>query len=124
MAKKKKGKKGRSTTRKRSAPKKDKSVPLGAAGGMFLTGEKILFEKTVDGYISPVEALFYSGWTPAEKVSKSADRLASNAMDLKRYYPLVGGAVISSSKRMPLIGMVARPVDKMLKRLSKGKVGL
>ena len=57
--------------------------------------------------------------------AKSAlDSLVVNVKDPQRYKYGLAGMLISASKRIPVVNIIARPVDSGLKRLTKGKWGI
>jgi hypothetical protein len=125
----KKGKKGRrkrSYGKKKSAPKKDNSTPMGIAIGAVYSGKRVLMDTTDGGQSGGLTYLLtnpYGQALPALLLG-TFDRVFVNAKDLDRYYGLGGGALVSASPKIPLIRMFAKPVDKAVRRLSKGKVSL
>ena len=123
MAKKKKGTRRKSYKKKRrSAPKK--SMPVGAAAGSTITAVQILAKKTDEGWYSPLEVLFLKDVALSEKISRMESALTKNATDLDRYGPLLVGALVSASPRLPVVGIAAKPLNRMIKKMSKGKWGL
>lgn len=108
MAKKKKKTYRRRSTKKK-AVRKRKSKPAGVAGGAVLTGYDI--------FGNPIINRVKGTWTTdyAVNIAKVA------AKDTKNYYPLIGGVIISASPKLPLVRMLARPLDRAIKDFTKGK---
>lgn len=108
MAKKKKKRyRGRKSTRRSSGPK---AKPAGLAGGMALSA--------MDMFYQP---LYYLSVTQYDNAKIA---LKKNVVDPQKYKYALAGALISASPRIPLVGIIAKPVDKGLKALSKKKWGL
>jgi hypothetical protein len=55
----------------------------------------------------------------ANKAQYTMKAIIGNAGDLVNYYPLAAGAIISASPRIPIVKMVAKPVDQELKKRFK-----
>lgn len=122
MARRKKKKGYRRKGRKRSAPKKDRSTPLFASGGLVLTGLKFMTTPSASG--TTVLGQLKDRTAMMDKLTGAATAAQSVVLKPEVYYPAIGGAIISGSKRIPIIALVARPMDKALKKVSKGKVSL
>lgn len=116
MAKKKKGSKRR-YTKKRSAPKKDRATPLGATAGAIGVGNDMLLVRN-PVYFDPVTYIKTGDFTSAMK------SLVVNAKDMKRYKYGAFGLIISAAPKLPLVSLIAKPADKAIRRVSKGKVSL
>ena len=116
MAKKKK-KKG---TRRRSAPKrtrtvkKDKSMPIGTTAGGVLAGKRVLLEKMNDGSLSVVEVLSYAPFSPTQRLTAAFDKLAANATDFNRVGPVLGGMAIDYLK--------PKKVSRLIRKVTKGRL--
>lgn len=119
MAEKKKKKK---SYRRRSYKKKGRSgrkaKPAGLAGGLAYAGGHLVFV-TPDGASG---SMFDAA--KAMDLDLALRRVPYALKDKDVWMGALGGMLISASPRIPVIGIVARPVDRGLKRLTKGKWGL
>ncbi len=100
---------------------------MGATAGLVLTGAKVLLMKTDAGATGPlpyVPAAFKQKVPIGDIASGFADRLTANVVDYERAYPMIGGALLTASPRIPGIRMIAGPVNRAIKKATKGKVSL
>jgi len=122
MAKKRKGKRRRSYKKKRSAPKK-KAKPVGMAMGLGYGAIDVLATRAPNNYASPLSQLLAD--VPLEsKVENIGVALKSALTSTETYKVPLLGLLITASPRIPVIGIIAKPADRGLKRLTKGKWGL
>jgi len=111
------------------------------AAGLAYGGYKLLSERTPKPYTyttstgatsteltnQPPLRWFASdlaSWPLSVKVRNALKAAGYQATNMGIYVPLVAGAVAHKSKSLPLVSIVARPVDKMLKKSTRGKWGL
>ena len=109
MPKKKKRRRSykRRTKRRSSGPK---AKPAGLAAGGAMVGLEVLGD--------PVKYLL------SKQYDNAQNALKANLTDPQKYkYGLVG-LLVTASPKIPVIGIIARPADRGLKRLTKGKWGL
>lgn len=117
MAKKKKRRNSRNKRAKRSV-KSDKASPLGASGGLVLTGAEMVFIGPTDTAWSPFMAV------KAGDYKGALDLLKRNAMTPDKYMPVLAGMLVSASPKIPLVRIIAKPLDETVRRASKGKVSM
>ena len=72
----------------------------------------------------PTKIWKYTDLNPLERVLWIARSSAKEMMTPDTYTPVLMGALVSASPKIPLVRLVARPADKAIRRLSKGKVSL
>lgn len=120
--KKKKGKRRYRKSKKKSSGPKAK--PAGLTAGAALTGFEIGMSRTPSGGLGPVDSLLYKDRSLVDNVKFAIEALKDNAVDPSKYKYALAGILITASPRIPLVGLVARPANKGLKRLTKGKWGL
>ena len=114
--KKKKGKKGKVTA--------DRAVPLGAAMGAAVTGLKLASDTSYyGGNFSVAQGMvgLVKGTSSATNVVASTRKALSTP---KNYIPLVAGAALSVAPKVPLVRIVAKPLDRAVRRLTHGKAGM
>ena len=123
IPKSKKSGKKRRTKLSRSGPQ---AKPIGLSTGAAITGADVLLMPTSagSGPVTYVVKAFQSGVPLGDMLPALVTRSKASLTDTKKYMPFLAGAVITASPRIPIIGILAKPVDKGLKRLSKGKWGL
>ena len=117
MSKKGKGKKGR-----RHMPK----AHVGVSAGLAATGYSVLWgdDAIPGGLASPVMCIIGdapAGYTMSDRVNMAVRALKIKAVQLDNYKPLVVGAVISAAPRVPVVSMVARPVENAIVKMTRGK---
>ena len=120
-------KKRKGTRRRRKGAKKrssgPKAKPLGMAVGLGYGAFDVLATRAPNGYLSPIAQLLASG-TIDEKLTNASVALKSAMTSPETYKVPLAGLLITASPRIPLIGIIAKPANKGLKRLTKGKWGL
>lgn len=116
MAKKKKRR--RSYKKKRKSAPKYKATPAGLAVGATASGMKAVFGTAEGNVMSMYDTVKTKEW------SKLDDRFINVAMDFDTYKMALLGALVSASPRLPLVKIVASPINRQVKKLSKGKVSL
>ncbi len=99
------------------------AMPLGAAVGAGAAGLEILMDKTPMGSLGPVPQMFTAEPIP-ERIQYVGKALQANMTNLENYKFLLGGMLISAAPRIPVIRVLARPLDSAVRRLGKGKVSL
>lgn len=126
MAKKKKGKRRRSGKRRKTSAPVDKATPLGLGVGATVSGFEILMGKTDAGELGPLPRLveFFKSPSDPNQLVLLERSVKANMTDLDRYKGALFGAIVSASPKMPLVKIIAKPVDKSLRKLSKRKVSL
>ena len=110
--------------RKRKGGVGKKAMPLGVAIGVGASGMEMLTEKMPDGTISVAEAVFYPYGSIGKKVSAVGSKLKVKSTQLDNYKWALGGILVSAAPRIPVLRVLARPVDSAVRRLGKGKVSL
>lgn len=125
MARRKKGKK---RARRRSYKKKarrsgPKAMPLGSTVGAIAYGAPIVLKAYADFKANNLKAL------PQDMLYEAFGyNLAGKELYLPKttqvVTPLIGGMIISAAPRLPIVKLVAKPVNRELKKLTKGKVSL
>ena len=118
MAKKKRRSSGRRRSYKKKRRSGPKAKPAGLAGGFAYGGAQALFVPAAGAPGSLFEAL------KEMDVEKLTYRLPYVVKDTNTYKPLLVGMLVSAAPRIPIVGIVAKPADRGLKRLTKGKWGL
>ena len=109
MARKKKATRRRSY-RKKARRSKPPAKPAGFAGGAAISAFEVLGD--------PVK------YALAQQYTNAQSSLKANATNLSNYKFALGGALLSGSKGMPGIRLVAGPVDRAIRALTRGKWGL
>lgn len=115
MSRKGKGKKG---ARKRHVKH------VGVTAGLVGTGFKLLFDSGAGakgGSASAADWMMNQSQSLPNRFKYASSAVGANLKELDTYYPLIGGALITASKRIPLVGAVARPVDDAVARLTGGR---
>lgn len=117
--------------RKPRAPKAKRKnrkyvIPLGASGGVALAGAHCVLDPStgVGGSAPAINWMFDKSQTIPNRIKYATSAAVSNIATVETAVPIVGGAVISAAKRIPILKIVAKPVDNLFRALSKGKVGL
>ena len=121
MAGRRKKKRSRRRGRRRARSSGPKAKPLGLAGGAAIVGTEMLMKRNPT-YHAPLDYVLNPD-VPFD-ASNTVNSLVTNVKDVNRYKFGLYGMLISASPRIPIIGIVARPVNNGLKRLTKGKWGL
>lgn len=126
MAKKKKRRSGKRRGKKRAAPKKDRAVPLGMGAGALVSGSKVLLAPNAagSGPVTYLMGAIKAGVPLGDALATTVDKFGVALTDLNKYYPALGGALVSASPKIPVLSLIARPADKAVRRLTKGKVSL
>lgn len=105
-----------------------KATPLGVTLGVIGTGANMILTPKIENHGSTASVLHWMTGEPAmpmgERISRSGVVLKKNLTDLNNYKPAVLGVAASASKKIPIVDMAAKPVDKMIRRVSKGKAEL
>ena len=114
-------KKGRRYGRRKGAVKSDRAYPAGATGGLLLLGVKLMTErKTLASPLSQLTAKQPTG----DKVKYFMQSLEDNATELDNYkIPLVMTGA-SAAPKLPVLKLAAKPIDKAIRRATRGKVSL
>ena len=104
---------------------KDRAVPAGAAIGMAYSAKRLLIDNDNDGTSAPLTYLAtnpYKQKLPAllQGTMARADTFART----DRYAGAVAGIVVSAAPKIPGVRVLAKPVDKAVRRVFKGKVSL
>lgn len=119
MAKKKKKKGGRRRSyKKKTRRSKPKATPLGSTLGLAYGG--------YNGIFVPAAGTTGSLWDAAAAMNPTllATRLPIVVKDEKVWKPVLMGFLVSAAPSLPIVKLGAKPVDRVMKRLTKGKVGL
>jgi hypothetical protein len=87
---------------------KQQVAPLGPSPVDFL------IQKHIAGYGDSIPA----------KLGDAFTALKDNARNLNSYKGLAAGFLVSQSKKIPIIEIVAKPLDRGIKRFTKGRLGL
>ena len=124
-------KKTKAAPRKR-APKAKRTkkrkfvVPLGVSGGVALAGAHCVLDPStgVGGNAPAINWVFDKSQTIPNRIKYATSAAVSNIATVETAVPIVGGAIVSAATKIPIIKIVAKPVDNLFKALSKGKVGL
>jgi len=116
-------KKGRGISRgyrgkKRAPSRKSKATPIGVTAGGTYGVANALFVPAAGTGGSMFDAL------KALNMQLVATRLPYVAKDPKNYMPILGGLLVSASPSLPLIKLVAKPMDRAVRKATKGKVSL
>ena len=112
----------RKSTKKRSSGPKAK--PMGMAMGLGYGVVDVLATRAPNNYASPINQALATGVALEDKVENIGVALKSALSEPSTYKVPLIGLLITASPRIPLIGIVAKPAHKGLKRLTKGKWGL
>ena len=122
MGKKKKKGGGRRRSYKKKKRSGPKAKPAGLAGGVAMSGFKMATDPDAKGMtIASRIPDMLAGRSTLSDTFATVQQAATNVNNYK--YALVG-LIVTSSKNIPVLSMVARPADRGLKRLTKGKWGL
>ena len=115
----KKKKKTRTVYRtKKVKRKKPPAKPMGLAAGTTLSGAQAGFGTPAGAAGSVFDA------AKTGDLSTATSRAIMAAKDTKTYLPAAAGAVASASKNIPGLRIIARPVDRAIKSLTRGRWGL
>jgi hypothetical protein len=114
VKKKKKGTRRRSAPKRTRTVKKDKSMPAFTMAGAVVAGKKVLLEPMADGSLSVIEVLSYAPFTPTKRVTAAFDKLVTNATTFDRVLPLLGGMGADYVK--------PAKVSRMLRKVTKGRL--
>ena len=112
---KRKGRKGKTTA--------DRAMPLGVAMGATVTGLKMASDTSYYGGTTVARGIvnYAKGQNSTENVVASTRKALSNP---KNYIPLVAGTALSVAPKVPLVRIVAKPLDRAVRRLTHGKAGM
>lgn len=122
MAKKKKRGRSRSRPAPKSRSRRKQATALGLMGGAAIGGYRLIMGPTDYTVLSALQDKSIT--TMSARLKVIADKLAANAKLPETYMPVVFGIAVSASPRIPIIEMAAKPVDRAVKQISKGKVKL
>jgi hypothetical protein len=116
-------KKGRGRSRgyrgkKRAPSRKSKATPLGVTAGGAYGGMNALFVPAAGTSGSMFDAL------KALNFPMAAKRVPYVVKDKDVYMPILGGLLVSAAPSLPLIKLVAKPMDRAVRKATKGKVSL
>lgn len=117
MVKPKKGKTARKTHVKH----------VGILAGMIGTGMELLFtpgKGAAGGSAPAVNWLMDGSQTIPNRLKLAFSAMEANAKELSTWKPIIGGAVLSASPRLPLVRIAAAPVNTQIKNFSRGRWGL
>jgi len=96
--------------------------------GLGLTLFQIATAKNESGEAagsSPLSIAMSPGqYQTGERLRNAMVALKSNATTVSNYYPLAGGAVLTASTRIPVLNMVASPVNSAIRSVTRQKWGL
>ena len=114
----------RKSYKKKSKRSKPKAKPVGLAGGAALSGADMLTSVSEAGQISILEALTYPYANTTTRVKAIASKATYQVTQPGNYKYVLLGMLVSAAPRIPVVGIIAKPADRGLKRLTKGKWGL
>lgn len=120
MAKKKKRRRSYKRKAKRSSGPKAK--PIGLAGGFTLSGVEMATDSSYGGI--PLVTRVVGVVKGTDSLANVANASKQAVTDMSNYKYAALGLIISASPRIPLVNILAKPADRGLKRLTKGKWGL
>ena len=123
MAKKKKGKRRRSYRKKAKRSSGPKAKPVGMAMGLGYGAYDVLATRAPNNYASPIAQLLSSAPLD-DKLTNTGIALKSALSDANTYKVPLLGLLVTASPKIPFVGIIAKPADRGLKRLTKGKWGL
>jgi len=113
---------------KRSKGKRHKRVNhAGVTGGIIGTGIMIMMTSgsgASSGNRTAVEWLMDRSQTISNRVEYAAESAYHNLMEPSTYAPVIGGALLTASPRIPLVRTIAAPVNSAFKSWSRGRWGL
>lgn len=119
-------KKKRSRSRKRTGKKSRgyaKAKPLGATAGAAGSGLSIMFGQSAAFGNSPVDRLI--GYVKGtDSLQNVVGATKDNLTNVNNYKWALIGIGLSASKRLPLIKMVGKPIDRVARDMTRGKWGL
>jgi len=99
----------------------------GVIGGVVGTVAKMAFDAPVgnkQGNWNAVTWIQNKALTPSKRIQYAGSAMISNACDIMTYTPLAVGLVVSASPKIPVVRIVAKPLDKMLRGATHGHTGL
>jgi hypothetical protein len=118
----------RSYGKAKSAYRRRPKVTSHAAStaGLLISAAEFLVNDPEPNVIgSPLANLTVNdGRSIADRFNNTLNAVKANAMKPEIYVPAVAGAAISAAPRIPIVRIVAKPLDKTIKGVTKGKVGL
>jgi hypothetical protein len=120
-AKAKKKRTARSGARKVGRATKRAVGHVGVDAGLLASGFMMLTENSGATGKNPLGEAMASGATLSDRIKYTGQSLMGN-VTVRNATPILAGAIISASPRIPIINMVAKPVDRELKK--RFKVGL
>ena len=123
MARRKKGKRRGGRRRKKGAPKSDRAMPLGASVGLGVSALEVA-TGTSKYSSSPLGYLLQPSVPMATRIANVSNSLKAEAVNFDNYKFGLAGVVLSASPKVPILRMAAKPVDRVVRRVSKGKVSL
>jgi len=100
---------------------------VGVGAGIAGTVYKIMFTTgpgAVGGGAPAISWLMDASQTPTNRVKYAVSSMGANLKQFDTYVPLIGGALVTAAPRIPIISMVAKPVDNMLAKMTHGKLRL
>jgi hypothetical protein len=99
----------------------------GTIAGVVITAGELVFNTADTGSGKGRSAstwMMDKSQTMTNRVKYAGDCVASNAKDFGTYVPLGIGLLISASPKIPVLKVVAKPLDQMLRGATHGHTGL
>lgn len=124
MAKRKRSKGKRRGGKRRS--KKGHSAPkhsLGIEGGLAISLFKMATDKATTG-ASPIDALKVPGRPLQDKLMDAANRSGANALAWNNAKYVLAGMGLHWAKNKPIVSIVLKPADKLVKMVAGKRYGL
>jgi hypothetical protein len=112
--------KGRRRYHGRRGKKVDRAVPVAAAGGLLAAGADVLFDRSRGN--NAFNLIVHGG--PAERATGIAWIKDDLTHLSDRNKPALYGVLISGAKYVPVAKVFAKPIDKVFRKLSRGKLSL
>lgn len=100
---------------------------VGVVAGMIGTVFELAFTSgkgAVGGTAPAVNWLMDKSQTVPNRLKYAFSAMEANAKEVTTWTPLVGGALITASPKIPLVRKIAAPVNTQLKTWSRGRMGL
>lgn len=101
-------------------------MPLGVTGGMAMAGAHCVLDPStgVGGSAPAINWVFDKSQTIPNRIKYATSAAVSNIATVETAAPIIGGAIVSAATKIPILKIVAKPVDNAIKAWTKGKVGL
>jgi len=112
--------------RGRKGKKKGRSAPkhsLAVEGGLGITLFKVATDKVATG-ASPIDALKVAGRPIQDKLMDAATRAGTNALAWDNAKYVLGGMALHWAKNKPIISIVLKPADKLVKMVAGKRYGV